>query len=141
MASVGDKVSFEWTQELPHNVVIHPYGGCNTTDGILVGNVFDETEYIFKDSDAGTTMIFACDYLSHCITGQIVKFTVAAAPTGSPTMKPVASPVAGTPTHSDGDHDSGDDPKDSAGVVRGDGVRRVVIATMLVAVSLCVTVW
>jgi len=129
--------------------------------------VFDETEYIFKESDGGTTMTFACDYLSHCITGQIVKFTVAAAPTGSPTMKPtaspvtgtptmkpmaspvagtptmkpVASPVAGTPTHSDDDHDSGDDDKESAGVVRGDGVRRVVIATMLVAVSLCVTVW
>mmetsp|Transcript_35139 Transcript_35139/g.41931 ORF Transcript_35139/g.41931 Transcript_35139/m.41931 type:complete len:186 (-) Transcript_35139:134-691(-) len=141
-ASVGDKISFEWTQELPHNVLIHPSGDCNVTGAIFVGDVFDETEYVIKETDAGKTLTFACDVEEHCSTGQIVHFMVAANPAASPTSSPVAdtptdvppgyvsSPVA-SPTSS---------PVTSAAMFRGDGVRRVAVAIMVAAVSLCIIV-
>mmetsp|Transcript_35138 Transcript_35138/g.41928 ORF Transcript_35138/g.41928 Transcript_35138/m.41928 type:complete len:199 (-) Transcript_35138:134-730(-) len=154
-ASVGDKISFEWTQELPHNVLIHPSGDCNVTGAIFVGDVFDETEYVIKETDAGKTLTFACDVEEHCSTGQIVHFMVAANPAASPTSSPVAdtptdvppsSPVADTPTDVPPGYVSSpvasptSSPVTSAAMFRGDGVRRVAVAIMVAAVSLCIIV-
>jgi len=56
-------------------------------------------------------------------------------PTGKPVINPVASPMSSpvaSPMNS---------PVTSAAMFRGDGVRRVAIATMLAVVSLCITLW
>jgi len=142
-ASVGDRVSFTWTQELDHNVYIHPSADCDQTGAILVGSNFEDTEYKFKEEDAGKVITFACDVLLHCQQMQIVHFTVmgeggngggggSGAGDGSGRGDgsgggdaPMSSPAA-TPTA-------------SGAMLRGDGVRQVAIATILAVVSLCIT--
>jgi len=200
-ASVGDTISFNWPEDAVHNVFIHPSGDCDDkTDAEFIGDVFDTTEYVIKESDAGQTLFFACDVGAHCLFTQNVKFTVAdltssptgeptSGPTGKPTSSPTGEPTSGPtgkPTSSPtGEPTSGPtgeptsnptggptssptgEPTSSPtgkptsspagkptvrsgglglGLVaspahsRGDDVRRFAIATMLVAVSLCIAV-
>jgi len=95
-ASVGDTLSFSWPEVSGyHNVYYHPTGTCSDTGAEKVGDVFDNTEYVIKESDAGSTLTFACDVEFHCEFGQKVQFTVAAltsSPTGEPTSSPTGEP-------------------------------------------------
>eukprot|EP00980_Cylindrotheca_fusiformis_P014448 scaffold3857_cov127-Cylindrotheca_fusiformis.AAC.5 len=98
-AAVGDTVTF--TYQTNHNVYIHPTGDCSDAGAELVGdNQASPASYTFDESDAGTTVTFACDVADHCETGQIIKFTIPGSPTVSPA--PTAAPV---PTAAPGSSD------------------------------------
>eukprot|EP00980_Cylindrotheca_fusiformis_P020110 scaffold7176_cov134-Cylindrotheca_fusiformis.AAC.7 len=98
----GDTVIFTYTAM--HNVYIHPTGNCSESGSILVGAQGARTaSYTFTESEAGTTVFFACDYGSHCEFGQFIRFNVqeiaSMEPSGAPsnsTMAPSAAPSAAT---------------------------------------------
>jgi len=89
---VGDKAFFYWPNTIPHNVVIHPTGTCNQDGSIYVGAEQMGTEYIFKKSDAGKKVTFACDIgivpNTHCTYGQIVTFDVMGLPEDTTETEP-----------------------------------------------------
>jgi len=98
---VGDTLRFEWSRT--HEVWIHPSGTCDQRSRISVGFQSGAT-YVIQDSDAGTTLTFACDVGggSHCDLGMIMNVTVApnnaGGVTSSPTQSPTRSPTTESPT-------------------------------------------
>jgi len=69
---VGDTLTFTWTGQ--HNVVIHPSGNCDDTDGTYLGST-SPLQYTFEEEGVYT---FACDVGAgaHCRMGQIINVTV-----------------------------------------------------------------
>jgi len=69
---VGDTVTFTWPGQ--HNVVIHPSGTCDDTDGAYLGST-SPLQYTFEKEGVYT---FSCDVGmgTHCRLGQIINVTV-----------------------------------------------------------------
>jgi len=152
-ATVGDTVFFRWGQAAIHNAYIHPSGTCDETGRILLGSQWDNTEYKFKAEDAGKTMVFACDYLSHCSRGQIVRFEVegkGVAVTSAPTAKPVDSSSSSSSSSEEedpvkksdddgGDKVSSESDDNTSGMTHrsNDVLRLAVLSIGMVSLSLC----
>lgn len=110
-ATVGDSISFFFTDEV-HNVFIHPTLNCeNQTGRITVGNVSPVVFNFTEDfaTPEGNPLFFACDVDLHCeqfgMSFTVTLFSAVAptvptdppfvAPTDPP-LAPVAAPVAPT---------------------------------------------
>mmetsp|Transcript_24875 Transcript_24875/g.28657 ORF Transcript_24875/g.28657 Transcript_24875/m.28657 type:complete len:195 (+) Transcript_24875:79-663(+) len=96
--TVGDVLKFNWPANASHNAYIHPNGGCDRTDAILIGDTTGFT-YTVVEADIGQK-VFACDIGAgnHCSRGQIIEATIMAASveiiTSAPkAMTPTAPPV------------------------------------------------
>jgi len=85
-AEVGDKVTFEWTEAVGHNVFVHPTGDCEQDGRVSVGENFEGTSYTFTAADVGD-LTFACDIPGHCLGGQIITFAVTDAPMAEATVE------------------------------------------------------
>ncbi len=78
--SAGDSLTFAWAFGT-HDVWIYPSGTCDPTGGIQIGSIDDNpTTYVFTESEAGSTITFACDVGTHCQAGMLMDVTVAGTP-------------------------------------------------------------
>eukprot|EP00980_Cylindrotheca_fusiformis_P003772 scaffold834_cov123-Cylindrotheca_fusiformis.AAC.19 len=117
----GDTLTFNYTDG-NHEVYIHPLGNCSEDGRVFVGErSAGPASYTFKDSEIGTNVTFACDYVNHCEYGQIINVEVLPSSTDcsstrsssnplcdSPTIAPNDSPTATAPTGDRGTNSAGD---------------------------------